>query len=219
VTKADPQERGLCLFRCSIPHSGRPIGDKPVKSFMVICSGENNRSSLGSWCWITGKNNVNHLMVLHERKNEMETFCNPVYSRFGLRSAPFPGGLRSDLGIRHDECPEHCHVSFYMLGAYLSYTMLKVVSNFWLALIVCPILVALLGILMERLILRRVHAAGHVQEFVITFGILFALNEMIKWIWGSENLSVPIPSTLSGSLLIMGTSTPPIVSSFSSSHS
>ena len=64
------------------------------------------------------------------------------------------------------------HVSFYMLGAYLSYTMLKVVGNFWLALIVCPILVALLGILMERLILRRVHAAGHVQEFVITFGIL-----------------------------------------------
>lgn len=96
------------------------------------------------------------------------------------------------------------HVSFYMLGAYLSYTMLKVAGNFWLALIVCPILVAFLGILMERFILRRVHAEGHVQEFVITFGILFALNEMIKWIWGSENLSVPIPSALSGSLLIMG---------------
>ena len=69
------------------------------------------------------------------------------------------------------------HVSFYMLGAYLSYTMFKVVGNFWLALIVCPILVAFLGILMERFILRRVHAAGHVQEFVITFGILFALTE------------------------------------------
>jgi branched-chain amino acid transport system permease protein len=96
------------------------------------------------------------------------------------------------------------HVSFYMLGAYLSYTMLKVVGNFWLVLIVCPILVAFLGILMERLILRRVHASGHVQEFVITFGILFALNEVIKWIWGSENLSVPAPLTLSGSLLIMG---------------
>ena len=96
------------------------------------------------------------------------------------------------------------HVSFYMLGAYLSYTMYKLVGNFWLALVVCPILVAFLGILMERFILRRVHAAGHVQEFVITFGILFALNEAIKWIWGSENLSVSIPSTVSGALNIMG---------------
>ncbi len=96
------------------------------------------------------------------------------------------------------------HVSFYMLGAYFSYTMFKVVGNFWLALIVCPILVAFLGILMERFILRRVHAAGHVQEFVITFGILFALSEAIKWVWGSENLSVPVPPALSGSLMIMG---------------
>jgi branched-chain amino acid transport system permease protein len=96
------------------------------------------------------------------------------------------------------------HVSFYMLGAYLSYTMFRVAGNFWLALIICPIVVAFLGILMERFILRRVHAAGHVQEFVITFGILFALNEAIKWVWGSENLSVPVPSALSGSLMIMG---------------
>jgi len=40
--------KGDCVyFDASIPHSGRPIGDKPVKSFMVICSGENNRSALG----------------------------------------------------------------------------------------------------------------------------------------------------------------------------
>jgi branched-chain amino acid transport system permease protein len=96
------------------------------------------------------------------------------------------------------------HVSFYMLGAYLSYTMLKVVGSFWVGLIVCPILVGILGILMERFLLRRVHAAGHVQEFVITFGILFALNEAIKWVWGSETLSIPIPPVLSGSVLIMG---------------
>ena len=96
------------------------------------------------------------------------------------------------------------HVSFYMLGAYLSYTMFKAVGNFWFALIICPILVAFLGILMERFILRRVHAAGHVQEFVVTFGILFALNEAIIWIWGSENLSVPAPSAFSGSLTIVG---------------
>lgn len=96
------------------------------------------------------------------------------------------------------------HVSFYMLGAYLSYTMLAVGGNFWVGLIFCPILVAFLGILMERFILRRVHASGHVQEFVITFGILFVMNEAIKWVWGSETLSVAIPPVLSGSIRIMG---------------
>lgn len=96
------------------------------------------------------------------------------------------------------------HVSFYMLGAYFSYQMLQWVGNFWVGLIVCPIFVGLLGILMERFLLRRVHEAGHVQEFVITFGILFALNEAIKWVWGTETLSVPIPSALSGSIMIMG---------------
>jgi branched-chain amino acid transport system permease protein len=96
------------------------------------------------------------------------------------------------------------HASFYMLGAYFSYQMLKMVGNFWIGLIVCPILVGFLGILMERFLLRRVHAGGHVQEFVITFGILFVINESVKWIWGTEPLPVPIPPALSGSVMIVG---------------
>jgi transcriptional regulator with XRE-family HTH domain len=41
-------KKGDCIyFDASIPHSGKPIGNKPIKAFMVICSGENNRSSLG----------------------------------------------------------------------------------------------------------------------------------------------------------------------------
>lgn len=96
------------------------------------------------------------------------------------------------------------HASFYMLGAYFSYQMLKMVGNFWIGLIVCPIIVGFLGILMERFLLRRVHAAGHVQEFVITFGILFVINESVKWIWGTEPLPVPIPPALSGSVMIVG---------------
>lgn len=96
------------------------------------------------------------------------------------------------------------HASFYMLGAYFSYQMLKMVGNFWVGLVVCPLLVGLLGVFMERFLLRRVHAGGHVQEFVITFGILFVINELVKWIWGTAPLPVPIPPALSGSVMIMG---------------
>ena len=96
------------------------------------------------------------------------------------------------------------HASFYMLGAYFSYQMLKWVGNFWVGLLICPLLVAILGIMMERFLLRRVHAGGHVQEFVLTAGIAFVAMEAVKWIWGTEPLPVPIPPALSGSVNIMG---------------
>jgi branched-chain amino acid transport system permease protein len=96
------------------------------------------------------------------------------------------------------------HASFYMLGAYFSYQLLKWIGNFWLGLIICPLLVAMLGILMERFLLRRVHAGGHVQEFVLTAGIAFVIMESVKWIWGTEPLPVPIPAALSGSVMVMG---------------
>ncbi len=96
------------------------------------------------------------------------------------------------------------HASFYMLGAYFSYQMLMWIGNFWLALLVSPLLAAILGILMERFLLRRVHAGGHVQEFVLTAGIAYVVVEVVKWIWGTEPLPVPIPSALSSSVNILG---------------
>jgi branched-chain amino acid transport system permease protein len=96
------------------------------------------------------------------------------------------------------------HASFYMLGAYFSYQMLKWIGNFWIGLIVCPIVVAFLGILMERFLLRRVHAGGHVQEFVLTAGMAYVITEAVKLIWGTESLSVPIPAALAGSVMVAG---------------
>src|SRR5678815_5644944 len=62
------------------------------------------------------------------------------------------------------------HASFYMLGAYFAYTLgLRI--GFWPALILAPILVGLLGALVERHGLRRVHRFGHVAELIFTFGV------------------------------------------------
>jgi branched-chain amino acid transport system permease protein len=96
------------------------------------------------------------------------------------------------------------HVAFYMLGAYFSYQMLLWVGNFWIGLVVCPIVVAGLGVLWESSLLKRAHAGGHVQEFIIGFGVLYVVNEAVKWIWGTQDLPVPIPAALSGSVLILG---------------
>lgn len=96
------------------------------------------------------------------------------------------------------------HASFYMLGAYFSFQMLRWIGNFWVGLIVCPIVVGFLGILMERFLLRKIHVAGHVQELVLTFGIAFIVMESVKWIWGTQPQLVPIPLSLNWSFSIMG---------------
>jgi len=100
------------------------------------------------------------------------------------------------------------HAGFYMLGAYLGYTFFVKSSNFWLALILAPIGVGLLGALIERFFLRKVHAYGHAQELLITVGIFSVIGEGVKWIWGDFILPTRIPLALSGSAQIMGATYP-----------
>ncbi|MBT7225398.1 MAG: branched-chain amino acid ABC transporter permease, partial [Gammaproteobacteria bacterium] len=64
------------------------------------------------------------------------------------------------------------HASFYMLGAYVAYSI-SLYFGFWTGLIVAPLIVGLLGALIERYGLRRVHQSGHVAELVFTFGLAF----------------------------------------------
>ena len=75
------------------------------------------------------------------------------------------------------------HASFYMLGAYVGYTVSQIVG-FWPALIIAPLLVGGLGALFERLALRRVHKFGHVAELLITFGLSYVILELVQLIWG-----------------------------------
>jgi branched-chain amino acid transport system permease protein len=100
------------------------------------------------------------------------------------------------------------HASFYMLGAYLGYTVFVGTNSFWLALILAPIAVGLLGALVERFFLRKVHAYGHAFELLITVGIFNVIGEVVKWIWGNFTLPARIPSALSSSAHVMGLTYP-----------
>lgn len=100
------------------------------------------------------------------------------------------------------------HAAFYMLGAYFSYTILKITGNFWLSIIICPILLFLIGALVERFLLRRVHVFGHLHELLLTFGLAYIITESVKWIWGNYPLSVSIGGFLSGSIDLFGLTYP-----------
>jgi branched-chain amino acid transport system permease protein len=89
------------------------------------------------------------------------------------------------------------HASFYMVGAYLGYTLSGWIG-FWPALIVAPLLVGGLGALFERLTLRKVHKFGHVPELLVTFGLSYIILELVQLIWGRTALDFPPPDLLKG---------------------
>ena len=100
------------------------------------------------------------------------------------------------------------HAGFYMLGAYLAYTTVHLTGHFWLSLLIAPLLVGALGALIERFLLRRIHAFGHAYELLLTFGLFFMIGEAVRWIWGSNPLQVPVPAGLSGSIPFLGSQYP-----------
>jgi len=100
------------------------------------------------------------------------------------------------------------HATFYMLGAYFSYSLLRLTNNFWLSLVVCPLLLFLIGMVVERFLLRRVHKFGHVHELLLTFGVAYIITESVKWIWGNYPLAVSLSGWLMGTIDILGFSYP-----------
>ncbi|MBA2722351.1 MAG: branched-chain amino acid ABC transporter permease [Methylibium sp.] len=89
------------------------------------------------------------------------------------------------------------HASFYMLGAYIAYTVAQLVG-FWAALVFAPLLVFALGSLFERACLRKVHKFGHVPELLVTFGISYVILELVALIWGRGAVDFMPPPALQG---------------------
>jgi branched-chain amino acid transport system permease protein len=105
------------------------------------------------------------------------------------------------------------HASFYMLGAYFAY-QISVYFGFWPALIVAPLAVGVIGALVERYGLRRVHRFGHVAELVFTFGLAFMIDEVVPLIWGRSTVDYKVPTELSGTLFTLFSSDYPMYRGF-----
>lgn len=100
------------------------------------------------------------------------------------------------------------HASFYMLGAYFAYSVTILLNNFWLSLLISPIAVGVLGIVAERFLLRKVYKRGHIAELLLTFGLFFILGELVRIVWGTNPLRVPVPNLLAGGISLMGMTYP-----------
>jgi branched-chain amino acid transport system permease protein len=89
------------------------------------------------------------------------------------------------------------HTSFYMIGAYFAYQISTWVG-FWVALLLAPLLVGLLGAAVEHWGLRRVHKWGHVPELLFTFGLSYIIFELVQVIWGRAPVPYRVPPELDG---------------------
>ena len=96
------------------------------------------------------------------------------------------------------------HAAFFMLAAYFCYQFLSMTGNFWAALLLAPVATAIVGILMERFLLRKIHAFGLMSQLVLTVGVSLVILASVKIFWGTESLPVKIPPILSGLVAIAG---------------
>ncbi len=91
------------------------------------------------------------------------------------------------------------HGILFAFGAYFAFSMQKYVGFGW-ALILAPILVGVIGLILERLAVHRTYGGNPLFGLLLTFGLAMALEEVIRMIWGKPGYSVAAPKFLAGSL-------------------
>lgn len=103
------------------------------------------------------------------------------------------------------------HGSFYMLGAYIGWTLMQVLPGsfgFWGAILLAGIAVGAIGAFVEIVILRRVYAAPELFQLVATFGVILIVQDLALMIWGPQDLLGPRAPGLRGVVRILGEPVP-----------
>jgi branched-chain amino acid transport system permease protein len=104
------------------------------------------------------------------------------------------------------------HGSFYMIGAYLAWQAVQWLSpllgSFWLAALAAALGVAVLGAVIERVLLRHLYGREELYQLLLTYALVLILGDAAKAIWGTRQLSVSRPPLLDGGIEILGTILP-----------
>jgi branched-subunit amino acid ABC-type transport system permease component len=118
-------------------------------------------------------------------------------------------GLSFVLGVLR--IPNIAHGSLYMIGAFATFTLSKLIggsTGFWIALILAPLVVALVSLIAERALFCHLYQREHLMLLLFTFAVSLILGDLVKIVWGGEYRSVSAPALLKGSVPIFGASFP-----------
>jgi len=114
-------------------------------------------------------------------------------------------GLALIYGLRR--VVNFAHGALYMLGAYIGYTV-ATQTNFWVALVAAPAVMALFGALLDRFGFRLLQDRDPLSVVLVTFGLLLVIEDFVQTVWGKGNLSIQAPAVLNFSVDLLGTPVP-----------
>jgi branched-chain amino acid transport system permease protein len=92
------------------------------------------------------------------------------------------------------------HGSLYMLGAYFGFFLLGFTKNFWLSLVIAPLMVAAVGLVVERVLVRPLYGRHIDDPLLLTFGLSLVIVEAVRMTWGKIGLTLDPPPALAGAV-------------------
>lgn len=100
------------------------------------------------------------------------------------------------------------HGAFYMLGGYFAIALLGLSESFWIALLIAPILVAIVGVVLEYYTFKPLYGQDPIIQVLLTFGLAIVLEETVMLIWGVNAIRLAGPEMLTGAVPILGINYP-----------
>ena len=94
------------------------------------------------------------------------------------------------------------HGSMYMIGAYLVYYFAAMTDSFWLAVVIACSIAMVIGVIIERFLIVHLYKRDHLDQVLLTVGLIFIFNAAQSFIWGNDPLGVDVPELLSSSIQI-----------------
>jgi branched-chain amino acid transport system permease protein len=95
------------------------------------------------------------------------------------------------------------HGAFFMVGAYTGYALYQYLPNFWICLLLVPLVVGAAGMLAERVLVRPLYGRGIDYPLLLTFGLAYVMVELVRIGFGKQGLPVDTPELLQGSADIL----------------
>ena len=92
------------------------------------------------------------------------------------------------------------HGAFFMVGAYAGYLLYGYVPNFWLCLVLVPLVTGAIGMLAERTLVRPLYGRGIDYPLLLTFGLAYVMVELVRIGFGKQGLPVDTPELLQGAV-------------------
>ena len=94
------------------------------------------------------------------------------------------------------------HGSFYMIGAFSAAATFAFFNSFWLSLFASFSCAAVVGVIVEKTIIRKLYNRDHLDQVLVTFALILIFSELIRWIFGAFPLYLDVPKILNGSIEI-----------------